>query len=127
MRLSAEETEAALYCVTELVDRRHRAGVPVPGWMVTLSRKLNLASVMSQSGHESGSEGGELESEHKLIGTQAAAQILGLHPRQVRRLAADLDGEQPNGTWIFKQATVIDYAEGRARGRHCRSVQAASA
>ena len=127
MHLSSEETEAALYCVTELVDRRHRAGVPVPAWMIALSRKLNLASIMSADGHETGCDETQLQQD-KLIGTTEAGKILHLHPRQVRRLAADLDGEQLNGAWIFKHSTVTEYAHERdTHGRHSRSIQATPA
>ena len=45
MRLSGGDIEGALYCVTELIDRRRRANVPVPDWMVRIGRRFNQASL----------------------------------------------------------------------------------
>jgi hypothetical protein len=126
VKLTPREVEAALYCVNELVDRRARAGIPVPEWMRRLGRKLNLASLMSDDGHEIGSGGEALDSK-TLISTTEAAYILGLSTRQVTRLAADLDGENHGGVWVFKRSTVVEYAQERINGPNSGGVRAASA
>ncbi|WP_141213961.1 helix-turn-helix domain-containing protein [Mycobacterium marinum] len=115
MRLSDDETEAALYCAMELIDRRRRAGVPVPSWMIRLAHRLDLTSALSPRGHEIDSGSESLESD-LLVGSREAADILGLSTRQVRRLAPDLDGEAIGGRIVFKRSTVIEYAEGRRNG-----------
>lgn len=115
MRLSDDETEAALYCCNELIDRRRRAGVQVPGWMIRLARRLDLTSALSPRGHESGSNSASLESD-LLVGSREAAGILGLSTRQTRRLAPDLGGETIGGRLVFKRSAVIEYAEGRRNG-----------
>jgi hypothetical protein len=126
VRLSPDDIERALYCVSELVDRRARAGIPVPEWMRRLGRQLNLASLMSCDGHETCSAGEALDAE-TLISTTEAAEILGLSTRHVTRLATDLDGENLGGVWVFKRSTVVEYAQERTSGQHCGSVRAASA
>jgi hypothetical protein len=123
VNLSGEDIEGALYCVTELVARRCRAGVPVPKWMIDLARQFDQASLMSPSGRESEGAGAELDPE-RLIGTTEAARILGVSPRQVRRIADDLDVETIGRRGkAFRHSTVAQYAEER-RGRHSGSVRA---
>jgi hypothetical protein len=110
VNLSDDDTEWALYCVNELVDRRRRAGVPVLHRMVKLARRLDFAALMSRTGHESDVGATELEAEC-LIGSREAAAFLGLSTRQVRRLTADLDGEIVGGRLVFRRSTVVEYAE----------------
>lgn len=116
MRLNNDETEWALYCVNELVDRRRRAGIPVPQRMVELARRLDFAALMSASGHELDSDATESEGPVR-IGPREAAELLGLSTRQLRRLAADLDGEMIGGRRIYNLRTVSEYAEEKRRGR----------
>ncbi|GAB3228223.1 hypothetical protein [Mycolicibacterium hippocampi] len=125
MNLSEDETQAALYCVTELVDRRRRAGVPVPNWMTKLGMRLKLASLMSPSGHESGCSETESEAD-RLIGTSEAATILQMTERHTRRIASDLDGEYIAGRLVFNLFTVTEYAQEKRNGRSGRSIRAAS-
>jgi hypothetical protein len=123
VNLSGGDVEGALYCVNELVARRCRAGVPVPEWMRDLGRQFDRASLaMSPRGHESEGTAAELDPE-RLIGTTEAARILGVSPRQVRRIAKDLDVETPGGRMAFRHSTVAEYAEEK-RGRHSASVRA---
>lgn len=118
MRLSDDDVERALFCVNEVVGSRLRADVPVPWWMWQLANRLDLSSLtsgMSPSGHES--DGGSEALETSLIGTQEAANLLGLSTRHVRRLAADLDGENVRGRMVFKRSTVVEYAQEKRNGR----------
>lgn len=124
MKLTDDETEAALYCCNELIDRRRRAGVPVPAWMIQLARRLDLTSALSSTGHESGGGSESLNSDLH-VGSREAAAILGLSTRTVRRLAPDLDGQIIGGRMVFKRSTVVEYAEGRRDGRHSRSIRTA--
>lgn len=119
MRLTDEDARAALYCCNELIDRRGRAGIPVPDWMRLLAGKLNLSAVLAMSvgGHEL-EDGGEELDPLELIGTGEAAGLLNLSSRQVRRLATDLDGEIVCGRHVFHRATVIEYARARKEGRN---------
>lgn len=112
MNLNEQETEAVLYCVTELVDRRARAGVPIPAWMHALAQRFDLASLTSPRGHESDGAAAELEMP-VLIGSSEAADIIGVTARQVRRLRADLAGEKVGGRMVFNLQTVKEYAEER--------------
>lgn len=114
MKLSDDVTEQLFYCVVELIDRRRRNGVPVPGWMAQLGQRLNLAS-LSATGTEFDSGSGSLTTDH-LIGSVEAAAILGISPRMAQRLATDLDGEKVSGRWTFRRSTVIEYAEGKRDG-----------
>lgn len=125
MNLSGDDLQGALYCCNELIDRRARAGIPVPSWMARLAGHLNLAALVSDAGHETSSEPTSLESE-ELIGSVQAALLLGISPRQLQRLAADLDGQKVCGRWAFQASIVREYAKGRDDGRHRRRVQAAS-
>lgn len=84
--------------------------------MHSLAQRFDLASLLSSSGHES--DCGDAESEPPLeIGTSEAADILGVSPRHVRRLTADLDGELRLGRLIFRLDAVQAYAEGKRDGR----------
>ena len=119
MKLSADDAELALYCVNELVDRRRRAGIPVPQQILILAKRFDLASLtsgMSPRGHENDGGSESLESDH--AGSKEAADILGLSTRTVRRLAPDLDGEIIGGRLVFSRATIIEYAQERRHGRH---------
>lgn len=124
MNLSGDDIEGALYCVNELVDRRGRAGEPVPDWMRDLASQFDRASLtMSPSGHESADAGAELDPE-RLIGTTEAARILGVSPRQVRRIANDLDVETIGRRGkTFRHSTVTEYAKEK-RGRHSGGIRA---
>lgn len=120
MRLSDADIAALLYCVTELVDRRSRSGVNVPGWMLKLSKRLDLTSALSARDHEFDSAGAALGTEigNSFVGTREAAKLLRLTEASVRRLATDLDGQKVGRDWVFKLSTVLQYAEERSNGRH---------
>jgi hypothetical protein len=124
VNLSGDNVERTLYCVNELVARRYRAGEPVPRWMIDLGRQFDMASLsMSPRGHESERAAAELDPE-RLIGTTEAATILGVSPRQVRRIANDLDVETIGRRGkAFRHSTVAQYAEER-RGRHTGGIRA---
>lgn len=111
MKLSGDEVEKALYCVNEVVDRRRRAGIPTPAWMLGLARKLDLTSVMSASGHDFEGVAAESDSD-LLIGPAEAADLLGLSTRQVRRLGPEL-GRKVGRDWRFERAIVVEYARER--------------
>ena len=51
-----------------------------------------------------------------MLGLKEVAEILGLHPEHVRRLAAGLNGRKIDGAWAFEEAFVLD--EAVKRGRH---------
>ncbi|WP_199253858.1 helix-turn-helix domain-containing protein [Mycolicibacterium mengxianglii] len=116
MRLSNSEIEEALFCVNEVIGWRQRFHQPAPSWMVQLARRFNTASLMSDTGHETGCDEPELESEFLLIGSTEAAEILGLTTRHLGRLARDLDGEKISNRWLFNRNTVIEYAKEKHRG-----------
>lgn len=51
-----------------------------------------------------------------MLGLKEVAEILGLHPEHVRRLAAGLSGRKIDGAWAFEEAYVL--GEAVKRGRH---------
>lgn len=111
---SAEETEAILFCVNELIGLKRRFGLRVFPWQLELGRRFDTASLsMSPRGHGSsgiGSEEAQLETP-VLIGTRDAAELLGLSTRQIRRIAANLGGETIGGRMVFRLSVVTKYAE----------------
>ena len=107
MRLTDDESRAALYVTSETVRRRQLTGVPIPAWLRALHRTL------SSSVHGPGSEAAQAGSAPELIDTRSAAEILGVSERYTRRIATDLDGTQIAGRWCFNRATVTDYAPAR--------------
>ncbi|WP_420220534.1 helix-turn-helix domain-containing protein [Mycobacterium marinum] len=63
---------------------------------------------------ETPSRAQESQSEHDVpLSADEAAEILGCSTQWVRRIAADLDGRQVAGRWIFHRSAVMDYAEAR--------------
>jgi hypothetical protein len=105
-----DEKRKTLFCCAE--ELRARAAGKWPGvqpWLVRLVRHWELEVAVSSSRQEW--EGSDSESEHE-IGTAEAARILGWHPRQVQRRAADLDAWKFAGALVFRRSDVEQYAEG---------------
>ena len=103
-----------LVWVNELIRRRRAVGAQVDAEMLSMAQRMDLQVLsrgMSGVGHESGGHGSALADD--LIGTREAARILGLSDRQVRRLAADLDGEKVVGRTLFRRSSVIDYQQAK--------------
>ncbi|BAD55088.1 helix-turn-helix domain-containing protein [Nocardia farcinica] len=111
VRLRVEELHGARYCASELVRRFNDSGRPVPDWLRRLDSRLDLEiqTLMSDDGQQSSTD----EPDSELVGTAEAAKILGLSARQVRRLAADLDGQRMGRELIFRRAAVTEYAAAR--------------
>lgn len=63
------------------------------------------------------SEGAAEQSGNDLIGTPEAARILGCTRQHVRRLVADLDGQQVSGRWCFERDVVVAYRDAKAEAR----------
>ncbi|MBM7278282.1 hypothetical protein JTZ10_10960 [Gordonia rubripertincta] len=103
MDLTVEQARLLHYVVAEFVRRRQLCGQPIP----TPVHRL-LAEV---SAHGTSKRQQPQQSEpDDLIDTAEAAHILRCTTRNVRRIAANLDGEQVAGRWIFHRPTVIEYA-----------------
>ncbi|TYQ02026.1 hypothetical protein [Gordonia paraffinivorans] len=87
---------------------------------VMFAAATEALAAMSESGHVDG-QGPVDETDcdpTELIDANVAAEILGLSPRQVRRLGRTLGGKQlPNGCWTFHRGTVDDYVRERKRER----------
>jgi len=103
-----EHLRASYYCAAALIRTRQRSGEPIPEWLRRHYRRLDAA--MSRPGHESGSDGEQLEDD-TLITARETAELPGKSKRQCQRIAADLDGKIIGGRWLFSRAAVIDYAE----------------
>ncbi len=93
-----------------LIREAAQRGRPVPRDGLEAWRRLLLAidtasPEMSAAGQ--GFDGGEA----MLVSTAEAAKVLGWSERHVRRRAADLDGRQVAGVWMYPQAVVMDYAK----------------
>lgn len=105
IELNGHQAQAARYCVAEVVRRRLLTGTPVPPWLRGLHQHLSSA-------HGTETQVVQQESE-VMIDTDEAAQILGCSTRYIRRIAADLDGQNIAGRWIFNRRNVTDYAEAK--------------
>lgn len=103
-----EQLPAIRYCVAETVRRRLLTGAPVPEWMRRLDHHLR-----AMSAHGPKPVAVQPQSETEVIDTATAAQILGCSRRHVTRLAADLDGQQIAGRWIFHHHNVTEYAQAK--------------
>lgn len=55
----------------------------------------------------------EREGDDQLMNTASVAALLGVTPRQVRRLAVRLDGRNVGGRWLYPHSAVIEHIEGR--------------
>jgi hypothetical protein len=125
------EVAAMVTCVYEAITARERAGREVPAFMRALEAKLAAevhwyealfsiaddlvdsdVAAMSWSGPPLGAGGSDLVSEKKITAAQAA-KILGCSHRHVVRIAASLDGELVCGRWLFCEAAVLAYRDGR--------------
>lgn len=103
MEVTKEQAQLIRYVTAEFVRRRQLTGQPIPDRVRGLLREV--------SAHGTAERAGEQHSEpDDLIDTAEAAKLLRCTTRNVRRIAADLDGEQIAGRWIFHRQNVIDYA-----------------
>lgn len=107
MNLDNDQVRAAFYCVAEVTRQRLLIGAPIPQWL------RNIHHALSPTGQETVAPQVDSESPDELIGTEQAAAILGLHPRTVRRIATDLDGQIVANRWCFTRTAVTEYAENR--------------
>ncbi|GAA4668603.1 hypothetical protein [Gordonia humi] len=102
MDVTDDQARLITYVTAEFVRRRQLTGQPIPN---QVRRLLSEVSAHGTSEREP-----EPDSEPDLIDTTEAAAILHCTTRNIRRIAADLDGEQIAGRWIFHRADVIEYA-----------------
>ena len=112
MNLSADDLQASYYCAAREIRRRQLAGQPVPPPVQKLFDRLDIEIRVSPAGRDSGGDTAQSDP----IGTKEAAMLLGLSPRQVRRIAADLDGQLVGGRLLFDRRTVPEYGEGKRHG-----------
>lgn len=110
MTLGPEDLRACRYVAAETIRTRQQLHIPIPNWLRGLDRNLDT-ELRAMSAHGPESEAHEPDSE--MVGTAEAARILGCSTRHVRRLAADLDGQRTGRDWIFRRATVTEYATAR--------------
>lgn len=111
-RLSDEDLRAAYYCAGEVLRGRRLRGQPIPAWLRTLFDHLDSEVRASHTRQQSRSDETQLKSDD-WIGSGQAAVILGWSQRRVQRRAADLDGRSIGGRLAFREAVVVEYAEGR--------------
>jgi hypothetical protein len=111
LSLAGDDLESAVYVVGRFIDGLRAGAPPVPKQVTDWCLKVRLAWEMSADGHENADGAEELDRE--LIDTTEVASILNVTPRQVRRMANDLDGRKHGGMWLFPRQTVIDYVEGQ--------------
>lgn len=104
IELTDDQARAALYCVSEVLRRKVIGGKPVGHWL------RDVHEALSARGHET--DGEQLRSSD-LIDTKEAAHMLDCHPRSIRRIAAELDGEIVAGRWCFTRSAVAEYAQAR--------------
>jgi hypothetical protein len=107
-----EHSHAAAYCAAELIRDRQRRGQPVPNWLRQHLARCEAAVAVSRSGHEFDGVPSQLDPDN-LIDAREVARMLGISKRQAQRLAHDIDGLIISGRWVFRKATVMEYAEAR--------------
>lgn len=105
--LTDSQVQAAVYALAEFKRRRRIVGQPIP----TAVAELHTHLLMSACGPEP--PPAQRQSTPEQVDTLQAADLLGITPRHVRRIAADLDGQRIAGRWIFNRNNIIDYREGR--------------
>lgn len=110
--LTDDQVEAALYAICDTVARRRLENRPIPQEVIALQRVLSIAS---ECGTET--ECSSKESEHDLISSDEAAEILCCTARRVTQIATDLDGRKIGGRWVFPRGPVLEYADEVARTR----------
>ncbi len=111
--LEGERLHAALYAVRAVVASRKLAGRPVPPPVTDLDTALQQAA----SAHGPQFCCDAPESKPELIGPSETARILECSTRHIRRIAADLDGHNIEGHWVFRRDTVETYAQERRDAR----------
>ncbi|WOC12580.1 hypothetical protein [Gordonia sp. MP11Mi] len=102
MDVTDDQARLITYVTAEFVRRRQLTGQPIPNQVRRLLTEV--------SAHGTSEREPEPDSKTDLIDTTEAAQILHCSTRRIRRIAADLDGEQVAGRWVFHRATVTQYA-----------------
>jgi hypothetical protein len=107
-----EHSRAAAYCAAALIRDRQMRGQPVPDWLRRHLARCEAALAMSRSGHEFDGVSSQFDPDD-LIDAREAARMLGISKRQAQRLGHDLDGLIVGGRWVFKKATVVEYAEAK--------------
>jgi hypothetical protein len=112
MRLSEHEVRVFYYCVADVIRGRMRGGQPIPDWIHRAYDKLDYhIRAVSRPRHECDSGGEQLEAD-SWIGSRQTAAILGWDIRRVQRCASDLDGRKIGNRLMFRESTVLEYAEG---------------
>ncbi|MFI6366040.1 hypothetical protein ACIBG0_25165 [Nocardia sp. NPDC050630] len=137
MRLSQSEAEMVGALVAEAVARRLRVSANIPPWLIHLRSRVRLElsvgstdsgrvhelataieselaiSAVGNAGNANKSESEIADGTSALIGAKEAARLIGCTDRQIRNLAADLDGRKVDGRWLFNRRVVLAYAAGR--------------
>ena len=109
------ELRALKFALAAAVRECRRNGKALSPFLGTLIEVVYAA--MSEPGPADGhSDIPDAESEVELIDTATAAEILGVTPRHLRRLAPSLDGTRTRNGWVFHRGSVSDYRELRHRG-----------
>ncbi|MGB3697858.1 MAG: hypothetical protein WBA05_10545 [Gordonia sp. (in: high G+C Gram-positive bacteria)] len=106
MMLTPDQANLLRYVVAEFVRRRLITGQPVPN---QVRRLLTAAS----TAHGTPDDLRPTQSDTELIDSEQAAELLNCTPRYVRKIAADLDGQQVAGRWIFHRHNVTEYARNK--------------
>ena len=117
MNLTADDVRAAYHCAAAVIRTRQRSGQPIPRWFRAHFERIDAEiRRMSLCGHEidcAARQDGQ-SSHADWISTADVARHLGLSPRQVQRLAPELDAQRVSGRLLFDRDKVIMYAEGSA-------------
>lgn len=105
----------AYYLLSAGLRATRRGGVAVPGRFLQLQAELASAAAevrASADGHNDVAPPvAQAQSTcEDSIGTREAANALQLSPRQVQRIARDLDGRFVGGCWVFDRLAVHSYA-----------------
>lgn len=109
---TASELAAAYALVITGVHARRRSGYPLSAAQLALADEVGAAYAQAARGHAAvpPTMAGE-SSPVDPLSTADAAAMLGVSPRQARRLAAGLGARRTGSGWVWDKTAIIEYLE----------------
>ena len=110
MKFTRYEAETCRFGLQQLVDLEPMLPVPVGRNVKDMLQVLKDKLAIAERGNEFGC--GWSESKQELVNTATAAAMLGITPRRVVQICADLDGQRCvcGSGWVFPRMQVVEYA-----------------
>ena len=110
--MTSFDVQAARYCARVVADHYRHIKVPLPPQL-----QEHLLQLENHNSSVTGTEtqSSAAQSDHDLVGTVEAADILRCSREYVCRIATDLDGQLVAGRWLFQRHTVTEYANAKSQ------------